>query len=163
MYSGYVINNHEAVEHMLRKYGVQLILRGHSHLEHIAESGGLTDICSESLAIYPLQYSIITIPADRKRYRYEKKKLGILEQKSYDRFAETVLRMIPEIVGQATEDPSEQAIMTDHAVALNSAYFSGDYAKVRTLADDPARKLWQEKAGDSFWGYYLENIFAETK
>ena len=163
MYNGYVINNHEALAHMLRKYGVQLSLSGHSHMEHTAVSEGLTDICSESLAIYPLQYSVITIPGDRDGYTYEKKKLGILEQESYDRFAGTVFRMTPEIVGQATDDPSEQAVMTEYAAALNAAYFSGDYEKVRLLADDPARKLWQEKAGDSFWGYYLENIFTEIR
>ncbi len=163
MYNGYVLSNHEAVEHMLGKYGVELVLSGHSHLEHTAEKDGLTDICSESLAIWPLQYSLVTIPADRKGYAYEKGKLGILEQEAYGRFAETVLRMAAETVAKASSDPAEQALMTDYAVALNSAYFSGDHAKIRELADDPARDLWRARAGDSFTGFYLENIFAETE
>ena len=162
MYNGYVIHNHDPLEHMLRTYGVTLALSGHSHLEHRSQSGGLTDICSESLALYPLQYGMITLAADRKSFAYEKKKLGILEQEAYDHFRETVLRMVRKPIENATDDPSEQACMEEFAVAMNSAYFSGDYEKVRGLADEPGRKLWQEKAGDTFWGYYLENIIGEA-
>ena len=162
MYNGYVIHNHDPLEHMLRTYGVTLALSGHSHLEHRAQSGGLIDICSESLALYPLQYGMITLAADGKSFAYEKKKLGILEQEAYDRFRETVLRMVRKPVEDATDDPLEQECMTEFAAAMNSAYFSGDYQKVRSLASEKGRTLWQEKAGDTFWGIYLENIFAEA-
>jgi 3',5'-cyclic AMP phosphodiesterase CpdA len=104
MYNGYVIHNHEAVEHMLKKYGVSMVMSGHSHLEHTAVSEGLTDICSESLAVYPLQYGMITLAASDHGFLYEKKKLGILEQESFERFAETVERMVSDIVNDAAHD-----------------------------------------------------------
>ena len=161
MYNGYVINNHEAVEHMLKKYGVTLVMSGHSHLEHTAVSDGLTDICSESLAVYPLQYGMITLAASETDFIYEKKKLGIKEQESFDRFAETVERMVVSIVNEATQDETERACMTEFAIALNAACFSGDRQSAEDLADEAGRRLWRQKAGDTFWGYYIENIFAE--
>ena len=163
LYDGFVINNHEAVENMLRKYGVQLVLSGHSHLEHTSEHNGLTDICLESLAVYPLQYGMITIPADRNGFAYEKRKLGVLEQEAYECFAETVFSRTKETIEKATDDPAEQERMAAFAAAVNSAYFAGDYAKIQTLADDPGRALWSKKAGDTFFGYYLESIFREAE
>lgn len=161
MYNGYVIHNHEAVEHMLKRYGVSLVMSGHSHLEHTAVSDGLTDICSESLAVYPLQYGMITLGAAGGDFRCEKKKLGILEQEAFDCFAETVVRMVSPIVNEAAEDVAERACMTEYAVALNAACFSGDRQSAQDLADEPGRKLWQQRAGDTFWGIYIENILSE--
>lgn len=163
MYLGYVIDNHEAVEHILQNHQVYLSVSGHSHLQHTARSGGLYDICNESLSVYPLQYGLIDVNLAEREFIHELIPLGVLEQESFDRFAETVLRMVIPTVENTDADSVAQAQMSEYAIAVNAAYFSGNRAKMNSLKDENGRKLWHQYAPDSFWAAYIENIFSELE
>ncbi len=161
MYQGYVISNYEEVSALLKKYGVFLALSGHSHLQHTAVSDGLTDICSESIALYPLQYGMIKIRADRKSFDYERAKLDLFEQEADDRFIETVLRMTEQTVKDTGADEAEQAEMVKYASAMNTAYFTGDEPEIHKLENAEGRNLWKKYAAGTFWQQYIENIVEE--
>lgn len=163
MYMGYVLDNHEAVAHLLRAHNVYLSLSGHSHLQHTAEENGLTDICNESLAVYPLQYGMITLNPAQRSFSHELKTLGILEEEAYARFGETVMRMVETAAWSGSDDPLIQKQMIDYALALNAAYFSGNIEKMQSLKEDERLKLWRQYGSDSFWALYLENIISELE
>lgn len=162
MYMGYVLDNHTAVENILRSHGINLVISGHSHLQHTAECDGLSDICCESLSVYPLQYGLIDYNPGTREFTHELAKLGILEQESFDRFEETVLRMVSAEAEKASEDEAVQKEMKDFAVRINAAYFSGDHEKIRSLMHENGRNLWETCGADSFWAAYIRNIFSEV-
>ena len=162
MYMGYVLDNHSAVENILRDHGVNLVISGHSHLQHTAESDGLTDICCESLSVYPLQYGLIDYNTGSREFTHKLATLGILEQESFDRFEETVLRMVSAEAEKASDDEAIQKEMEEFAVQINAAYFSGNHEKIRSLMNENGRTLWETYGSDSFWSLYIRNIFSEV-
>ena len=161
MYMGYVLNTHDAVESILRSHGVFLCLSGHSHLQHTAEKDGFFDVCNESVCIWPLQYGLFDVDLSKRTFAHELKTLGIFQQEAYDVFAKTVLRMTDANVKEAVDDPQLQQKMTDYAIKMNAAYFSGNVQKVRELAGEKGRELWETYGTDSFWSLYLKSIIEE--
>ena len=161
MYKGFVMNNHDEVETLLKKYDVYLNLSGHSHLQHTAISGSLTDICTESLSVYPLQFGILTISKDRQYFSYENKELGIYKDEAKDRFNETVTRMVePQLKGlNITEDIRNK--MIDFACEVNAYSYAGaDYDKSSLLNSDEFG-YWKAYGKDLFWYTYLKNMLEE--
>jgi 3',5'-cyclic AMP phosphodiesterase CpdA len=55
----YILENAEAVQDLLRGYGVQMVFTGHLHIQNVAESGGLYDITTGSLVSYPHPYRTV--------------------------------------------------------------------------------------------------------
>ncbi|MCR4952277.1 MAG: metallophosphoesterase [Solobacterium sp.] len=161
MFNGYVLNNHEEVEALLKKYGVSLVLSGHSHLQHTSVDGSLTDVCTESAALYPLPYALVTIQQGKEGFAYERRHLDILQKESLERFEDNVIRMVQKTIEEVSSDSLERAMLRDFAVKINTAYFSGDIDTVRAMGSSEERKLFQEKVKATFWGYYIERIFTE--
>ena len=161
MYMGYVLNNHDAVENILRSHGVFLCLSGHSHLQHAAEKDGLCDVCNESVCIWPLQYGMFDVDLSNRTFTHALTSLGIDQEEAFEVFTQTLLRMTSANVKEAVDDPALQKEMTDYAIAMNAAYFSGNAQKVRELANEKGRELWETYGASSFWSLYMKNIIEE--
>ena len=161
MYMGYVLNNHDAVENILRSHGVFLCLSGHSHLQHTAVKDGMSDVCNESVSIWPLQYGMFDVDLSKRTFAHELTSLGIYQEEAFEVFTQTLLRMTSANVKEAVDDPVLQKEMTDYAIAMNAAYFSGNAQKVRELAAQKGRELWETFGASSFWSLYMKNIIEE--
>ena len=161
MYRGFVMDDHETVAENLEKHHVFLNLSGHSHLQHEAVEKGLHDICTESLSVYPLSYAEVTIPKGRKTYSYQKQNLGILEEEAKKRFDETVDRQVTSELQDLPASETEKKEMTVFAENVNRDYFSGKDTDKEKYLSDPAWKLWQKYASDSFWYVYMNAYLKE--
>jgi len=158
MYKGFVMNNHEEVEKLLKQYGVYLNLSGHSHLQHTAISGSLTDICTESLSVYPLQFGILTISKDRQQFSYENQTLGIYEDEARIRFDETVTRMVePQLQGlDIPENIRNEMIAL--ACEVNAYSYAGMEYDKTSLLNTEGFGHWEKYGKDLFWYVYLKNM-----
>lgn len=153
----FLIHNHQETEALLRKYGVTVHLSGHAHLQHTSDSSGLRDICTESLALWPLQYGILKIDS-KGHSSWENRSLDILQTESRERFDEAVRSMImPQLQDlPLTEEEKEEMIAL--ASQLNAMMFSGRKAAEEDHALSSAWQNWQKHAGGSFWHAYLKYI-----
>lgn len=151
---GFVINNSDEVKKLFKKYNISLCLSGHAHLQHTSEEDGLTQIITESLSVYPLQYGILTVSGNN--WHYENRELGIRKEESKQRFDANTLSQVDEVLERLNLSEDEKKAMEDLAVTANEEFFSG---KQMTLnKDDPAYQLWVKYAPDSFWTIYLSSI-----
>lgn len=66
--SGYIMGNALMLRRLWERYRVPLHLSGHLHVQHIAQSSGLTDIAVSALSVWPAQYGVITVGEDKIRY-----------------------------------------------------------------------------------------------
>ena len=150
MGKGFVIDNSEEVLALLKKYGVYLNISGHDHVQHISTSDGFTDICTESLTIWPLQYRTVTVDLDEKTYSTDAKHLDILQEESRQRFDETVVDMILKRGNQKELSKEENKAMLDIACELFACMFSGQDMDRDMISHNEGWKLWQKYAKDSF-------------
>lgn len=151
---GFVINNSDEVKKLFKKYNISLCLSGHAHLQHTSEEDGLTQIITESLSVYPLQYGILTVSGNN--WHYENRELGIRKEESKQRFDANTLSQVDEVVERLNLSEDEKKAMEDIAITANEEFFSG---KQMTLnKDDPAYQLWVKYAPGSFWTIYLSSI-----
>ncbi len=65
---GYVIQEAQRLQELLRRYGVPLCLSGHLHTQHVQSEDGLTEIATSALCSYPCQYAVLTAEDGRLRY-----------------------------------------------------------------------------------------------
>ena len=159
MMQGFVMGNHEKVAALLKKYGVSLHLSGHSHLQHTAIDGNLMDICTESMAVWPLRYGVLQV--EGKEMRYEKKDLGIFGEEAYERFRQTVERGKASTFAQRDISPEVEEQMMEYAIQVNAAYYTGDEEGVASLKNDKRLGLWESQASDSFFYLYMQEIFRD--
>ena len=156
---GFVINNSDEVKKLFKKYNISLCLSGHAHLQHTSEEDGLTQIITESLSVYPLQYGILTVSGNN--WHYENRELGIRKEESKQRFDANTLSQVDEVLERLNLSEDEKKAMEDIAITANEEFFSG---KQMTLnKDDPAYQLWVKYAPDSFWTIYLSSILCDQK
>ncbi len=73
---GYTVNNHSSLLALYEKYGVQLSLCGHLHMQHVAEESGMVEIAASSLAVSPNQYGVLRT-RDRQLVDYSMKSLDV--------------------------------------------------------------------------------------
>lgn len=161
LYKGFVMNNYEKVDQILEKHHVLLNLSGHSHLQHESSENGLTDICTESMSVYPLRYSTVTIPASRDSFTYDMKDLGILKDKAEERFNETVYRMTSDDLSSLNISDEVRNEMASFATECNKAYFSGDTSKIESLKNERGWMLWQTYGTDTFWYVYMKSFLED--
>lgn len=156
---GFVISNSDEVKKLFRKYNVSLCLSGHAHLQHTSEEDGMTQIITESLSVYPLQYGILTVSGNN--WHYENRELGIRKEESKQRFDANTLSQVDEVVERLNLSEDEKKAMEDIAITANEAFFSGK--QVTLTKDDPAYQLWVKNAPDSFWTSYLTSTIGDQK
>ena len=157
MRKGFVLHNREETVQLLKCRGVFLHLSGHSHLAGTASDGQLTDICSESISVYPLQYGVVTIPEDRRAFASRRIPLGILQKEAEARFDETIIRFVQTELGSTLTGNDEKDKLLQFACRICSAYYRGD-TYTMTEEDENAWDLWKRTAPHSFWKKYIESI-----
>lgn len=156
---GFVINNSDEVKKLFKKYNISLCLSGHAHLQHTSEEDGLTQIITESLSVYPLQYGILTVSGNN--WHYENRELDIRKEESKQRFDANTLSQVDEVLERLNLSEDEKKAMEDIAITANEAFFSGK--QVTLTKDDPAYQLWVKNAPDSFWTSYLTSTIGDQK
>lgn len=155
---GYQLNNAAALIELYEKYGVEVNLSGHLHVQTIVESNGIADIAVSALVDTPLQYGVLTVSGDRFSYRTREISNEALRSKAKEVFDECTRNKVKnELLDVSAPDAAKK--MMDVAVQLNREYFLGRFSKV----DEEALALWKES--DSFFAKYLVSIYegAETR
>lgn len=149
---GYQLNNAAALIELYEKYGVEVNLSGHLHVQTVVESNGIADIAVSALVDTPLQYGVLTISGDKLSYRTRKISDEALKDKAKEVFDECTKNKIKDELSGISDPVSVQKMM-DVAVQLNREYFLGKFSKV----DEAALTLW--KHNDSFFAKYLVSIY----
>lgn len=148
---GYQLNNAAALIELYEKYGVEVNLSGHLHVQTIVESNGIADIAVSALVDTPLQYGILTVSGDKLSYRTRELSNEALRSKAKEVFDECTRNKIKDEL--LVSDPVVAQKMMDIAVQLNREYFLGRFSKV----DEEALALWKES--NSFFAKYLVSIY----
>lgn len=158
MSAGFVLGNASQTADILRSGGVKLALTGHSHLQHTASEGGLTDICTESVSVAPLRYALVTFPEEGE-VLYEKRDLPIRQQEARERFYQVVGRQVEKTLEKKNLTEAEKKSMVSLAQEVNLAYFSGylDPKSVEAIKKGARWHLWTMKARDTFWYLYMNS------
>lgn len=149
---GYQLNNAAALIELYEKYGVEVNLSGHLHVQTIVESNGIADIAVSALVDTPLQYGILTVSGDKLSYRTRELSNAALRSKAKEVFDECTRNKVKNELLNVS-DPVVAQKMMDIAVQLNREYFLGRFSKV----DEEALALWKES--DSFFAKYLVSIY----
>lgn len=149
---GYQLNNAAALIELYEKYGVEINLSGHLHVQTIVESNGIADIAVSALVDTPLQYGILTVSGDKLSYRTRELSNAALRSKAKEVFDECTRNKVKNELLNVS-DPVVAQKMMDIAVQLNREYFLGRFSKV----DEEALALWKES--DSFFAKYLVSIY----
>ena len=158
MYQGFVMNNHEEVEALLKKYHVFLNLSGHCHLQHVSVSGELSDICTESLTIWPISCGYLLVDPARGTFTYESRSLNILQEESRRRFDETMRRMVMPVLTGNGVPKEKQPVMIRFASEVSAQYFAGRNIDRIFYRNSSAWQDWHDWCGGSFWYFYLKLI-----
>lgn len=148
---GHQLNNAAALIELYEKYGVEVNLSGHLHVQTIVESNGIADIAVSALVDTPLQYGILTVSGDKLSYRTRELSNAALRSKAKEVFDECTRNKIKDEL--LVSDPVVAQKMMDIAVQLNREYFLGRFSKV----DEEALALWKES--NSFFAKYLVSIY----
>ena len=149
---GYQLNNAAALIELYEKYGVEINLSGHLHVQTIVESNGIADIAVSALVDTPLQYGVLTVSGDKLSYRTRELSNAALRSKAKEVFDECTRNKVKNEL-LSVSDPVVAQKMMDIAVQLNREYFLGRFSK----ADEEALALWKES--DSFFAKYLVSIY----
>lgn len=149
---GYQLNNAAALIELYEKYGVEVNLSGHLHVQTIVESNGIADIAVSALVDTPLQYGILTVSGDKLSYRTRELSNAALRSKAKEVFDECTRNKVKNELLNVS-DPVVAQKMMDIAVQLNREYFLGRFSKV----DEEALALWKES--NSFFAKYLVSIY----
>ena len=161
MAQGYVITNHESVAAILESGNTLLNLSGHSHLQHTSSDGILTDICTESAAIYPMGYGILTIQENHKDFTYEKAQFSAYQEEGRDRLRTTIHNSAAEAIREIGLSHSDQEAMLEFAEEVNELYFTGRLTDSSELLSRREYALFQNYASDTGLYRYLSSILSE--
>lgn len=155
---GYQLNNAAALIELYERYGVEVNLSGHLHVQTVVESNGIADIAVSALVDTPLQYGVLTVSGDKLSYRTREISNEALKSKAKEVFDECTRNKVKNELLNVL-DPVVAQKMMDIAVQLNREYFLGKFSKV----DEEALALWKES--DGFFAKYLVSIYegAETR
>ena len=168
---GYVIQEAQRLQELLRRYGVPLCLSGHLHTQHVLSEDGLTEIANSALCSYPCQYAVLTAEDGRLRYGTRRLDLAAWAERNgrpdavFQDFAGAAgaymdAHFTPAGMAPLVDDPVLWAEMLAYLQALNRAYFSGDLREIAALdPDGRLAGLWAEENGMTAW--YLRSVLDE--
>lgn len=159
---GFVILNHEEVAEELKDH-VLVHLSGHSHLQHMASITGLTDICTECLSLYPLQYGILTIKKDK--WTYTNGYLDTLQKEAEERHKVSMQNQIMKSMEDRSIDSDILNQMISFMEKINGLYFQGklNHSNVDAFRSHPSWQLWKEYGRDTFWESYVKSMFKDCE
>lgn len=161
---GYELNNSDELAALYKKYGVQLNLSGHLHIQHIVETDTTAEIAVSALSVTPNQYGVLTLDENH-AMRYSTAALTVSAEENgvpldfarysaelFDACTEAKTAPMLEEMGLSEE---EYASMLDTAKQMNREYFWGAV----TAPDEAAYALWSKASG--FFPGYLALIYEE--
>ena len=162
MTAGFLMENHDEVEKLLRKYGVFLNLSAHIHIQHSVEESGLTDIATGCITVAPLRYGILKLPSDRSSWEYEACHLDIREEEAQNRFNVCMSRQISNSLEDREIPEEDFDFMVQFMLDLNRAYFAGE------ITDKDAEQVrqtegylkWKTYGAGTTWYNYIESILS---
>lgn len=171
---GYQLSCSKQLHSLLECCGVELILSGHMHIQHIMTEGAVTEIATSPLTMGACQYGLLWIEGGHLCYEAQSvdvsawaRQQGIRDEKllgfpytAEELFLSRTESQTREKLRAKGYPEEEREAMVAYACALNLAYFNGDLTGIPEL--DPEGKLqalW-ENSGLSF-GSYLATIRPE--
>ena len=169
--AGYVLGCSDELHALLEKYGAELMLSGHMHIQHIQTEGGVTEIATSPLTMGACQYGLLS--SENGALRYETRPVNVaawasargMDDERLATFAAYAMgRLESRTRTQAEEQleargisTQEAAPLVNYACALNNAYFCGDLSGIPALDPDGEMfKAWAESG--SFFGSYFASI-----
>lgn len=169
--AGYVLGCSDELHALLEKYGAELMLSGHMHIQHIQTEGGVTEIATSPLTMGACQYGLLS--SENGALRYETRPVNVaawasargMDDERLATFAAYAMgRLESRTRTQAEEQleargisTQEAAPLVNYACALNNAYFCGDLSGIPALdPDGELFKAWAESG--SFFGSYFVSI-----
>ena len=169
--AGYVLGCSDELHALLEKYGAELMLSGHMHIQHIQTEGGVTEIATSPLTMGACQYGLLS--SENGALRYETRPVDVaawasargMDDERLATFAAYATgRLESRTRTQAEEQleargisTQEAAPLVNYACALNNAYFCGDLSGIPALdPDGELFKAWAESG--SFFGSYFASI-----
>lgn len=169
--AGYVLGCSDELHALLEKYGAELMLSGHMHIQHIQTEGGVTEIATSPLTMGACQYGLLS--SENGALRYEMRPVNVaawasargMDDERLATFAAYAMgRLVSRTRTQAEEQleargisTQEAAPLVNYACALNNAYFCGDLSGIPALdPDGELFKAWAESG--SFFGSYFASI-----
>lgn len=169
---GYQLNNARQLTPLFEEYGVRLILSGHLHLQHIAHSGGMTEIATSALSVWPHHYAEITVSGGVARYAARPLDVGewartqaggnpdLLDFDTYSArfFDDTTCGKLADSVAAVEAAPEEKAAMLEYARIYNRSQFAG-YA-IGELPEN-GLPLWQRCLPKAFFTVYMSQAATE--
>jgi len=171
---GYTLNNSGKLLPLYEQYQLPLNLCGHLHVQHIAQSGHLTEIAGSSLAVSPNQYGLLTFE-NGKLTQYETRSVDVagwaaaagetdpnlLNFAAYSAafFDSTTRGQLEAALAETGLPPADQQALLAFAVRVNREYFAG--ARQPDPEDAALLALWQEHLPAAGFGRYLQSILAE--
>lgn len=173
---GFVLENHDAVEALLRGGAVTLNLSGHVHIQHISEKEGLMDIATGSLSVSPNQYGILTVK-DSGEFTYKTEPVavkdwngekggGTFEGQEFSEMTRayfdrcTRKKMKKELADLPLVEEQKEA-MTALAVEINGDYFAGRLKGKGEITDTEAWRLWETEGSGLFFKKYMDSMLED--
>lgn len=155
METGFVLKNQAEVLDVLKRGNVTLNLSGHIHLQHCSESEGLTDITTESAAVFPLGFGVLEIAEGHREWNYHREYMMQFQDAALRRMYETCDRFLQDTLEHLNVSEADRTCMRSVGQGVCICVFAGwEYLP----PDEEARRgcaLWRTKAGDTFWGKYI--------
>lgn len=162
----YTLDDGEALRALLESCGVTLYLSGHLHPQSIAHEGALTDVATESFAVWPHRYGIVELGGTSWRYtahetdverwaaETEQRDERLLHYSDWGReWFLSAARAQAEGNFADVEDEELRVLLCEHFAAANVGYFAG------TPIPAPEGELAELIAGLSGRsGLYLQSI-----
>lgn len=157
---GFVMVNNEQVLPLLRDR-VLVHLSGHSHIQHCSHRDTLTDICTESLSLYPLQYGILTIDSDA--WCYENAKLHILQDQAKQNYYASTRQQVIRSLRPLNINEKDKETMISYMQDINALYFQGklNASHIQYYKTRKGWLLWRMHGDGTFWKAYIESMFRD--
>ena len=172
--AGYVLGCSDELHALLEKYGAELMLSGHMHIQHIQTEGGVTEIATSPLTMGACQYGLLS--SENGALRYETRPVDVaawasargMDDERLASFAAYAMGRLESRTRTRAEEQleargistQEAAPLVNYACALNNAYFCGDLSEIPALDPDGALlKAWSESG--SFFGSYFASLEPE--
>ena len=172
--SGYMIGNSGKLLSLFEKYGVELFLSGHLHIQHIVSERNITEIATSALCLSPCHYGVLQVKNGEFSYHTERVPVSRWAEQnnidntdllSFDSYSEEEFdRRSVAQAERALENrgftEEEKKVLIDYAVAVQRGVFSGDQTQLAD-ADPDGRLAERWRRTGTLHGYYLSTAVPE--
>lgn len=181
------LENSAEVIRLLEAYKLPVYLSGHLHLQRVkkykAEPGEAADlyhiseIVSDSLALYPSQYGVLSW-TENNRLQYRTKEIDVsgwaarsgqtdenllnFERYGEDTLMEVVGAKVYKKIGENLPEDQRRDMARLYA-SLNRAYCAGTPVDLQEVKTSPAYKLWERNLPDSVLFMEIQDILRDTR